>query len=366
MNTIILILLSLSLISSVLIIYLNFKSRNETNHEKENQEIERLNQEIINLKESLNTTINSTMSSMATSFNNLSSGVTKDMTNALTQVDQKVASFNAQVENLNESQKGINQILAGVKKYGTLAEFSLGSLIKDLLPASQYSSNVKMKEDTGENVEFAIKLQDGILVPVDSHFPVERFKAIQDAHQEDDKKAMADARTKLARAFKEKAKSVNEKYIVPPKTTDFGIVYAPTESLFLELANYQDPTTKELLTQELMKKYKVTIMGPNNLSGYLQSLHMGFQSLRIKKHASEIYDHLKKISTRFNMHFNNVLVLRKKLEEAMSVVDSFGKDARAINRSIDSIKNPNDDDDPDPSSPSPISGYGQDEKRKVS
>ena len=174
------------------------------------------------------------MSSMATSFNNLSSGVTKDMTNALTQVDQKVASFNAQVENLNESQKAINQILAGVKKYGTLAEFSLGSLIKDLLPASQYSSNVKMKEDTGENVEFAIKLQDGILVPVDSHFPVERFKAIQDAHEEDDKKAMADARTKLARAFKEKAKSVNEKYIVPPKTTDFAIVYAPTESLFLE------------------------------------------------------------------------------------------------------------------------------------
>ncbi len=197
MNTIIVILLSLSLISSVLIIYLNFKSRNEFNHEKENHEIERLNQEIINLKESLNTTINTTMSSMATSFNNLSSGVTKDMTNALTQVDQKVASFNAQVENLNESQKGINQILAGVKKYGTLAEFSLGSLIKDLLPASQYSSNVKMKEDTSENVEFAIKLQDGILVPVDSHFPVERFKAIQDAHQEDDKKAMADARTKL-------------------------------------------------------------------------------------------------------------------------------------------------------------------------
>jgi len=188
MNTIILVLLSLSLISSVLIIYLNFKSKNESHNEKENQEIQRLNQEIINLKESLNTTINSTMNSMATSFNNLSSGVTKDMTNALTQVDQKVASFNAQVENLNESQKGINQILAGVKKYGTLAEFSLGSLIKDLLPASQFISNVKMKEDTGENVEFAIKLQDGILVPVDSHFPVERFKAIQDAHQEDDRK----------------------------------------------------------------------------------------------------------------------------------------------------------------------------------
>ena len=366
MNTIILILLSVSLISSAVIIYLNVKLNSGSKDEDNKQEIIRLNQEIVNLKESLNTTINSTMNSMSTSFNNLSSGVTKDMTNALTQVDQKVASFNTQVENLNESQKGINQILAGVKKYGTLAEFSLGSLIKDLLPSSQYLANIKMKEDTNENVEFAIKLQDGILVPVDSHFPVERFKAIQDAHQEDDKKSMADARTKLARAFKEKAKSVSEKYVVPPKTTNFAIVYAPTESLFLELANYQDPSTKELLTQELMKKYKVTIMGPNNLSGYLQSLHMGFQSLRIQKHATEIYDHLKTISSRFSRHFDNIIVLRKKLEEAMSVVDKFGTDARAINRSIEAIKNPNDDEDPDPDSPSPIAGYGQVEKRKVS
>ena len=366
MNTIILILLTLSLISSAVIIYLNFKSNSGSKDEDNKQEIIRLNQEIVNLKESLNTTINSTMNSMSTSFNNLSSGVTKDMTNALTQVDQKVASFNTQVENLNESQKGINQILAGVKKYGTLAEFSLGSLIKDLLPSSQYLANIKMKEDTNENVEFAIKLQDGILVPVDSHFPVERFKAIQDAHQKDDKKSMADARTKLARAFKEKAKSVSEKYVVPPKTTNFAIIYAPTESLFLELANYQDPSTKELLTQELMKKYKVTIMGPNNLSGYLQSLHMGFQSLRIQKHATEIYDHLKTISSRFSRHFDNIIVLRKKLEEAMSVVDKFGTDARAINRSIEAIKNPNDDDDPDPDSPSPITSYGQVEKRKVS
>ena len=366
MNTVILILLSVSLISSAVIIYLNFKSNSGSKDEDNKQEIIRLNQEIVNLKESLNTTINSTMNSMSTSFNNLSSGVTKDMTNALTQVDQKVASFNTQVENLNESQKGINQILAGVKKYGTLAEFSLGSLIKDLLPSSQYLANIKMKEDTNENVEFAIKLQDGILVPVDSHFPVERFKAIQDAHQKDDKKSMADARTKLARAFKEKAKSVSEKYVVPPKTTNFAIIYAPTESLFLELANYQDPSTKELLTQELMKKYKVTIMGPNNLSGYLQSLHMGFQSLRIQKHATEIYDHLKTISSRFSRHFDNIIVLRKKLEEAMSVVDKFGTDARAINRSIEAIKNPNDDDDPDPDSPSPITSYRQVEKRKVS
>ena len=274
------------------------------------------------------------------SFGSMTKEIAKDMTGALTKVDEKVAAFNTQVENLNKSQEGITKVLAGVKKYGTLAEFSLDALIKDLLPASQYMNNVKMKEDTGENVEFAIKLQDGVLVPVDSHFPVEKFKAIDDAYQADDKKAAAEARTKLARAFRDKAKSVNEKYIVPPKSTDFAIVYAPTESLFSELTSYQDPTTKELLTQELMQKYKVVILGPNTLSAYLQSLHMGFQTLKVQKHATEIYDHLKAISTRFSRHFDNILVLRKKLEEAMGVVDTFGKDARSITRTLENIKDP--------------------------
>ena len=324
---------SLSYIILVLIgivIYLLVSQGKQKEEPKDNT------QELNNLKESINNSFNT----MSASFNSLSKDVTRDMTQTLTSVNEKVSAFNTQVENLNKSQEGINKILAGVKKYGTLAEFSLESLLKDLLPASQFISNVKMKDDTSQNVEFAIKLQDGVLVPVDSHFPVEKFKAIDDAYQADDKKAAADARTKLARAFKDKAKNVNEKYIVPPKTTNFAIVYAPTESLFSELSSYQDPSTKELLTQELMKKYKVVILGPNTLSAYLQSLHMGFQTLKVQKHATEIYDNLKTISTRFSKHFDNVLVLRKKLEEAMGVVDSFGKDARSITRTLENIKDP--------------------------
>ena len=324
---------SLSYIILILIgvvIYLLVIQRKNKEDSKDNT------QDLNNLKESINSSFNT----MSASFNSLSKDVTRDMTQTLTSVKEKVSTFNTQVENLNKSQEGINKILAGVKKYGTLAEFSLGSLLQDLLPASQYISNVKMKEDTSENVEFAIKLQDGVLVPVDSHFPIEKFKAIDDAYQADDKKAAADARTKLARAFRDKAKSVNEKYIVPPKSTDFAIVYAPTESLFSELSSYQDPSTKELLTQELMKKYKVVILGPNTLSAYLQSLHMGFQTLKVQKHATEIYDHLRTISTRFSKHFDNVLVLRKKLEEAMGVVDTFGKEARSITRTLENIKDP--------------------------
>ena len=234
--------------------------------QRKNKEEVKNSEEFVRLKDSLNSSLNN----MSASFNTLSKDVTRDMTQALTKVDEKVGVFNKQVEDLNRSQASFSKILAGVKKYGTLAEFSLASILKDLLPASQYIANVKMKEDTGENVEFAVKLQGGVLVPIDSHWPVEKFQAIGDAEEARDKKAIADAKDKLASAFRTKAKKINEKYIVPPKTTDFAIVYAPTESLFSELTSYRDPSTKELLTQELMRKYKITIAGPNTLSAYFQ------------------------------------------------------------------------------------------------
>ena len=324
--------------------------------QKKNREEVKNSEEFDKLKNSLNSSINT----MSASFNTLSKDVTRDMTQALTKVDEKVGAFNKQVEDLNKSQASFSKILAGVKKYGTLAEFSLSSLLKDLLPASQYIPNAKMKEDTGENVEFAVKLQDGILVPIDSHWPVEKFQAIVDAEEAKDKKAIADAKDKLASAFRIKAKKVNEKYIVPPKTTDFGILYAPTESLFSELTSYRDPSTKELLTQELMRKYKITISGPNTLSAYLQSLHMGFQTLKVQKHATQIHNDLRNISSRFGKHFDGIVSLRKTLEEALNHTDDFGRDARSITRILENIKssdsNPEDD---DPDSPTPASTYRQ-------
>ncbi len=187
MDIILLTILILMFGAILFILYLNIKLKTKV-ADKDLDEIANLNAEIVRLKDSLNSTINTSLSSMSTSFNSLSTGVTKDMTEALTKVDEKVGNFNEQVKLLNQSQEGITKILAGVKKYGTLAEYSLDALIKDLLPASQFITNVKMKEDTSENVEFAIKLQGDVLVPVDSHFPVEKFKAITDAYDADDKK----------------------------------------------------------------------------------------------------------------------------------------------------------------------------------
>ena len=278
--------------------------------------------------------------SFSQSFGHMSKDIAKDMSGALTRVDEKVGVFNKQVEALNKSQDNFSRILAGVKQYGVLAEFSLASLLKDLLPASQYIENIKMKPDeTGDTVEFAIKLQD-VLVPVDSHWPIEKFKDIDNAYQSKDKEALADARKDLAAAFRNKAKTVSSKYIAPPKTTDFAIVYAPTEGLFAELSSYRDPKTKELLLEELRTKYKITIAGPNTLSALLQSYHLGFQTLKVQKHATQIYNDLKLISRRFEKHFDGIIDLRKKLEQAMTTTDSFGRDARSIMNTLNNIKDP--------------------------
>ena len=284
--------------------------------------------------------VSSLKNSFSQSFGSMSKEIAKDMTGALTKVDEKVGVFNRQVSELNKSQDNFSKILSGVKTYGTLAEFGLGSLLKDLLPASQFIANVKMKpEETSETVEFAIKLQD-VLLPMDSHWPVEKYKAIDDAYNANDKEAQAEARKDLAAAFRLKAKSVNLKYIAPPKSTDFAIVYVPTEGLFAELSSYRDPKTKELLLQELRTKYKVTISGPNTLSALLQSYHLGFQTLKVQQHATQIYSDLRNISSRFDKHFDGIKDLRKKLEQAMTATDGFGRDARSIMNTLSNIKDP--------------------------
>ena len=302
--------------------------------------LKRKQPETINNEQILRDEVNSLRNSFSESFGSMSKEIAKDMTGALTKVDEKVGVFNQQVSELNKSQDNFSKILSGVKTYGTLAEFGLGSLLKDLLPASQFIENVKMKpEENSDTVEFAIKLQD-VLLPIDSHWPVEKYKAIDDAYQANDKEAQAEARKDLAAAFRNKAKSVNLKYISPPKSTDFAIVYVPTEGLFSEISSYRDPKTKELLLQELRTKYKVTISGPNSLSALLQSYHLGFQTLKVQKHATQIYGDLRNISSRFERHFNGIIDLRKKLEQAMTATESFGRDARSIMNTLGSIKDP--------------------------
>tara|TARA_B100001123_G_scaffold307900_1_gene344041 strand:- start:2215 stop:3255 length:1041 start_codon:yes stop_codon:yes gene_type:complete len=318
----------LALLCAIIFVLINQK---KNKHEDKNIE------EIDKLKDS----INNSMNMMSGSFNTLSKDVTRDMTQALTKVDEKVGVFNKQIAEINKNQDNFSRILAGVKQYGGLAEFSLAALLKDLLPAAQYVANVKMKpEETRDVVEFAVKLQNNVLCPIDSHWPIEKYKAIDEAYQAKDKDALVIARNDLAMAFRTKAKKVSEKYIMPPKTTDFAIIYAPTEGLYAELASYRDPKTKELLMEELRTKYKITVSGPNTLCAILQAYHLGFQTLKVQKHATQIHDDLKNITTRFGKHFDGIISLRKKLEETMRITDDFGRDARSIMRTLENIKDP--------------------------
>ena len=346
------ILLSVILLVGLVILYFQIK-----NKPKENE----------NVNEKIKNEIDSIKNSFSESFGNMSRDIAKDMTGALTKVDEKVLNFNQQIQAINESQNSFSRILSGVKQFGGLSEFTLASIIEDLLPASQYITNAKMKPDENrDHVEFAIKLQNDVMCPIDSHWPIEKYKAIDEAFQEKDKNALAKARHDLASAFKNKSKNVSQKYINPPLTTDFAIVYVPTEGLYSELSSYRDPKTKKLLLEEIRKDYKVTIAGPNTLCAIIQAYHLGFQTLKIKKNATQIHDDLKNISKRFITHFDNIILLRKKLEEAIKVTEEFGRDARSIKNVLESIKNRGDNDDDDPDPKSPISSFGTIEDRKVS
>ena len=324
-NLVLILIIILLIITNLAILYFQFKNKPKQEE---------------NVAEKFKDEINSIRNSFSESFGNMSKDIAKDMSGALSRVDEKVQVFNKQVEDLNKSQENFSRILAGVKHYGILSEFSLGSLLQDLLPASQYIENVQMKPDeTNDTIEFCIKLQD-VLLPVDSHWPIEKFKEIDNAYQSKDKEALAEARKDLAAAFRTKAKSVSSKYIAPPKSTSFAIIYAPTEGLFAELSSYRDPKTKQLLLEELRTKYNVTVTGPNTLSALLQAYQQGFTTLKIQQHATQIYNDLKLISRRFEKHFDGIIDLRKKLEQAMTTTDSFGRDARSIMNTLNNIKDP--------------------------
>ena len=332
-----LILLSTSTVVLLSAVIFFLYKQNKSNQNNNSEDQKQFQQDFENFKNSVSTQ----MSNMAGSFNNLSQGVTRDTTKTLTQVDEKINQFNQSVEEINKKQQEFSKVLSGVKKYGTLAEYSLEALIKDLLPPNQYIANAKMRPDEDRTkVEFAVKLQNDVLCPIDSHWPIEKLKAVEDAFNSQDKKMLADARSKLASAIRIKARKIMELYISPPKTTDFGILYLPTEGLYSELTSYRDPITKTLLIEELRQNYKITLAGPNVLCSMIQAFHLGFQTLKIQKHAKQIYIDLTKISSRFEKHFMGVAQLRSHLQDALDEVDNFGKDARSIKNTLENIKDP--------------------------
>lgn len=320
------------------VIFMSLKSYREK-RDKELLDKEGKRQESEKFEE-LKRTVSERLENVSNSYNTFSNKITKDMTDSFTRYEKDVKNFNEKVQNMNEVQANLTKIFSNVKKFGTAAEFSLASLLKDLLSPSQYMPNAKIKSESQGTVEFAIKLPKNVLVAVDSFFPAAILERIKDADETDDKKLIAKTRQDLADAVDDKAASISEKYIEPPKTTPFGVLYLPTESLFFEVCNYRHPKTKEPLLQTLQREYNIMVLGPTTLSVFLQSLHMGFDTLQVQVRSKKIYEDLQKLRFSFTNHMKVIEEIYKYTNLSLKKIEEAGKSGRSITNVLENVQEP--------------------------
>lgn len=228
--------------------------------------------------------------------------------------------------------KSLKNALTNVKERGTYGEVRLEKLLSDILAPSQYEKNVEIAG--GKRVEFAIKLPGNddipLLLPIDSKFPIEDYNRLLDA---EDKLSMDEARRSLTVKIRTFAKDIHDKYIVPPKTTDFALMFLPTEGLYAEVVQ------NVALFEELRDKYKITAVGATTLSAFLASLQMGFKTLAIEQRSQEVWDTLRAVKSEF-VKFGDMLdKAQKQLQTAdKTLTEIVGRRTRAINRTLRGVE----------------------------
>ena len=237
-----------------------------------------------------------------------------------------------EMKNLAADAKSLRNALTNVKERGTYGEVRLEKLLSDILAPNQYETNVEIAER--KRVDFAIKLpgsgDEPLLLPIDAKFPIEDYNRLIDA---EDKTAIDDARKSLAQAIRVSAKDIHDKYIVPPKTTDFALMFLPTEGLYAEVVQ------NVVLFEEIRDKYKVNAVGATTLWAYLSSLQMGFKTLAIEQRSQEVWDTLRAVKSEF-AKFGDVLDrAHKQLQTADKTLDEIvGTRTKAINRKLRSVE----------------------------
>lgn len=236
--------------------------------------------------------------------------------------------------------KSLKNALTNVKERGTYGEIRLEMLLSDILAPTQYETNVEIAD--GKRVEFAIKLPGSgdtpLLLPIDSKFPIEDYNRLIDA---EDKQAIDEARHSLTLKIRTFAREIHDKYIVPPKTTDFALMFLPTEGLYAEVVQ------NTALFEELRDKYKITAVGATTLSAFLSSLQMGFKTLAIEQRSQEVWDTLRAVKSEF-IKFGDMLdKAQKQIQTAdKTLSDIVGTRTRAINRTLRSVEELTDADTP--------------------
>ena len=261
-------------------------------------------------------------------------------------------SFNMVRENLEQVQKGLGEmrslaedvgglkkVLSNVKTRGTFGEVQLGALLEQIMSPEQYDANVKTKRGGTEFVEFAIKLpgrdngEDIVYLPIDAKFPKDIYEQYYDAYPAGDAVAIEAAGKQLERTIKSMAKDIQEKYIDPPHTTDFAILFLPFENIYAEVIR------RTALVEELQRKYKIMVTGPTTLGAILNSLQMGFRTLAIQKRTSEVWTVLGAVKTEFGKFGGMLQKVQRNLETAGNQLEEvMGVRTRAIERKLRQVE----------------------------
>lgn len=233
----------------------------------------------------------------------------------------------------------LKKVLSNVKTRGILGEIQLGAILSEILTKEQYEENIATKKGSKNVVEFAIKLpSDGagtVYLPVDSKFPGDTYSALRDAVESCDKQRIESAQKALVQRIKGEAKDIHDKYIDPPNTTEFAIMFLPFEGLYSEVVNMG-------LVEVLQREYKVNIAGPSTMAALLNSLQMGFKTLAVQKRSAEVWKILGGVKTEFDK-FNDVLVMtQQRLDQANKELDKLvGVRTRQIQRQLKDVESVN-------------------------
>ncbi len=230
----------------------------------------------------------------------------------------------------------LKKVLTNVKTRGIVGEIQLGAILSEILSPEQYDENVATKKGSKNVVEFAVKLpaedDSFIYLPIDSKFPGDTYAALRDAIEEGDKDKINLAAKTLTTTIKNEAKDIRDKYIDPPNTTEFAIMFLPFEGLYSEVVNRG-------LVEELQRKYKVNVAGPSTMAALLNSLQMGFKTLAVQQRSAEVWKILGEVKTEFDK-FNDVLVqTQQRINQANAELDKLvGVRTRQIQRKLKNVQ----------------------------
>jgi DNA recombination protein RmuC len=260
-------------------------------------------------------------------------------------------SFRAVSERLEQVHRGLGEmqvlaagvgdlkkVLTNVKTRGTWGEVQLGALLEQVMAPGQYDANVATKQGSADRVEFAIRLpgRDGVdtvvWLPVDAKFPQEDYQRLLEASERGDPDGVEAAARQLDARVRQSAKDIHDKYLDPPNTTDFGILFLPTEGLYAEILR------RPGLSDQVQRDLRVVIAGPTTLWAVLNSLQMGFRTLAIEKRSSEVWGVLGSVKTQFARFGDIVGAVQKKLQEATNKMDTIAQQSRTIQRKLKDVQ----------------------------